>query len=82
MASPLRLRIPAALAVAIVGVTAPVAMSFGGCQEDLPPEPIDAGGVIDKDHLDAGTEDAGDIDAGLVDAGTPDAYVPPDPPDQ
>src|SRR5690349_16913375 len=40
---PVRLRIPPALAVAILGGAASVAMSFVACeQEPQPPEPIDA----------------------------------------
>jgi hypothetical protein len=80
---PWRLRVPAALAVAVVGASATVAMTFGGCQEESMPDPVDAG-RIDR-RSDAGFEDAGagegadasdppdDADVPLVD----DAYEPP-----
>ncbi len=80
--APLRLRIPASLAVAVVGASATIAMSFGGCQENTP-EPIDAGGPIDRVG-DAGVDDM-DIDGGFGDDGgigaLADAAVPtPDAP--
>ncbi len=86
--APLRLRVPAALAVAVLGASATVTLSFGGCQEDPIPEPVDAG-PIDR-RFDAGLEepasgsdaavDALDAGAPLPDADVPeigDAYEPP-----
>ena len=77
--APLRLRVPAALAVAVLGASATVTLSFGGCQEDPIPEPIDAG-PIDR-RIDAGLEEpASGSDAALdaaVDADAPDAGTPP-----
>jgi hypothetical protein len=82
----LRLRVPAALAVAVLGVSAPIAASFGGCQDESMPDPSDAGHL--SKGLDAGDLDAGDVDAGEleIDAGTPadagvDAALPDAPPD-
>src|SRR5688572_9573918 len=85
--APLRLRIPASLAVALVGASATIAMSFGGCQQSTP-DPIDAGGPIDRVR-DAGADDTGPddgpdsdggIDGQLADAAvpTPDAPAPAD----
>jgi hypothetical protein len=92
MTTPLRLRIPASLAVALLGTSATVAVSLGSCQEDTMPDPIDAG-VIDR-RFDGGLDGNGgtgidgeladaDVDSpdGPVDAATdarPDAPVPPD----
>src|SRR3954467_8406919 len=73
-----RLRIPAALAVALVGTSATVAMTFAGCNSN-PPEPIDAK-PLNNLRIDAGGGDS-DIDAGpdavvgaAIDA-RPDAFV-------
>lgn len=85
---PWRLRIPASLAVAVVGTSATIAMSFGGCQETKP-DPVDAG-PIDRIR-DAGADAVGELDdgstGGFADAGveTPDAprdaaMPPPDAP--
>jgi hypothetical protein len=85
--APLRLRIPASIAVAVVGASATIAMSFGGCDESTP-DPIDAGGPIDRVR-DAGDElpDSGGGSDGsggqLADAAVPtpdtprDASLPP-----
>jgi hypothetical protein len=74
--SPLRLRIPAALAVTVVGGAATVAMSFGGCQEEGDP-PIPDAGRIFQDIPDSLLADAAvpDDPDGLADAAT---EVPPD----
>jgi hypothetical protein len=40
----LRLRVPASLAVALLGASTTVAMTIGGCDE-VPPEPVDAGAI-------------------------------------
>jgi hypothetical protein len=83
-----RLRIPAALAVAFVGTSATVAMTFAGCSPSSPPEPVDAGEsqAVTKD---AGVGDDGSnsvidamVDAApqMADAATPppvDASMPP-----
>ena len=77
--APLRLRVPAALAVAVLGASATVTLSFGGCQEDPIPEPIDAG-PIDR-RVDAGLEEPASGHDAAVDAAdtAPDAGVtPPD----
>jgi hypothetical protein len=84
---PLRLRIPAALAITLLGGTAIVGQSFVGCEEGIP-EPIDAGRIFNE--RDAGIDglpiDTGpplpeaSIDGGPVDAAVADAYVPPDTP--
>jgi hypothetical protein len=74
-ASPLRLRIPAALAVTVLGAGAAITMQFVGCEE-TPPDPIDAG------QLGKNTRDAS-IDGSTSDApqdAMRDAYVPPDTP--
>lgn len=62
-----RLRIPAALAVAFVGTSASVAMTFAGCRSGMP-EPVD-GRLMSVKH-DAGVDasDDGSVDA-MVDAG-------------
>lgn len=69
-----RLRIPAALAVAIVGTSATVAMSAGGCDSGAP-EPIDAtsSGTARIDGAVDATTDS------IVDAELP-ADAPPDTP--
>jgi hypothetical protein len=86
---PLRLRIPPALAVAVLGGAATLAMSFPACHDPVPPEPPDAGQIqFERDaSLDGHVGSTGDgtiADAGITDArpdDTPvDAYVPPDTP--
>lgn len=74
-----RLRIPKALAVALVGSTATVAISFSGCDDsDV--------GLTETDEptvADAGTADGEAFADAEVDArpdARPDAYVPPDTP--
>lgn len=54
---PLRLRVPAALAVALLGASATVAMSIGGCEETIR-EPADAG-QLSKERIDAEVDDGG-----------------------
>jgi hypothetical protein len=91
--TPLRLRVPASLAVAVLGGAATVAMSFGACDPTPTPEPdpVDAGEL--SKTSDAGTDTSlADGDDPMADAGTPDtprpvdaaplldAYVPPDTP--
>lgn len=91
---PLRLRVPASLAVALLGASASVAVTIVGCDE-VPPDPIDAGEL--NKLLDAGVDgnDGGQgSDAAILvtpdggvqpmaDASVPpaDAFVPPDTPD-
>lgn len=70
-----RVRLPGALAVAFVGTTATVAITFAGCSPTPPPEPIDAG-EMESLRMDAGV----DIDAEqTADAAQPiaDAAMPP-----
>jgi hypothetical protein len=72
-----RLRLPAVLAVSVVGVVAPLAAAFSACSgDDGPPDarmtadahaPGDGGPMPDADTADAGGPDA-----------TPDAAVPVD----
>ena len=82
-----RLRIPAALAVALVGTSASVAMIVAGCSESTP-DPVDAGQEtsVKKDAGMDGGSNAVAIDAMIdgapiaVDArpdARPDAYKPP-----
>lgn len=67
MTTPLRLRIPAALAVAAIGTAAAIALSFGGCEhEPLPPEPTDAGQLS---QLGDAEVDGGELDSAAPDAG-------------
>src|SRR6187551_3154870 len=81
-----RLRIPAALAVAFVGTSASVAMTFAGCSTSTP-EPVDAGQATSMKH-DAGVDGEGSgsamndgtIDA-MIDAGQTIADAPKPPPD-
>jgi len=62
MTTPLRLRIPAALAIAAIGIVGAIGLSFGGCEhEPLPPEPTDAGQLS---QLGDAAIDGGDLDAG------------------
>jgi hypothetical protein len=71
--SPVRLRVPAALAVAVVGGAATVALSFGGCQEQGDPPVPDAGRIF-QDIPDSGLADAAvpdDPDAATADAAPP-----------
>jgi hypothetical protein len=87
--APLRLRVPAALAVAVLGASATVTLSFGGCQDDPIPDPIDAGPIDRRfdagpeqpaSGSDAGGDAAADAGAPLDDADVPDigdAYEPP-----
>jgi hypothetical protein len=75
MRPPLRLRIPAALAVAVVGGAATVAMSFGACQDEGDPPVPDAGRIF-HDIPDGALADAAvpdDPDAAVADAAVPDA---------
>lgn len=79
----LRLRVPASLAVTVVGASATLAMSFVGCESSpVPPPPADAGQLQKK--YDAGPDSVTDGTAALVDAlvadGSPDARpdAPPD----
>jgi hypothetical protein len=73
------LRIPKALAVALVGSTATVAISFSGCNDSVV-------GVNETDEptmADAATADGEELADAAVDArpdARPDAYVPPDTP--
>lgn len=77
---PLRLRVPASLAVALLGASATVAMTFGGCEAGVP-DPVDAG-QLDKpfdggiDAADSGSGSATETDASLPE---PDAAVQPAP---
>lgn len=65
-----RLRIPAALAVAFVGTSASVAMTFAGCSGSGVPEPIDGRLMsVKRDaSVDTSASDDGSVDA-MVDAG-------------
>jgi hypothetical protein len=76
---------PASLAVGLLGASASVAITIGGCDE-VPPDPIDAGEI--NKLFDAGVDgsDGGSGSDGAVmlnaDGGVdsmPDAYVPPPP---
>lgn len=80
--SPLRLRIPAALAITLLGGGAILGSSFVSCEE-LPPEPVDAGKIfIERDAGNDGQVDAriDDDPDGPFDAAIADAYAPPDTP--
>ena len=77
-----RLRIPAALAVAFVGTSASLAMTFAGCSSSTTPEPVDAGQATSVQH-DGGVidgEGSATIDA-MIDAGQTIADAPAPPPD-
>ncbi|HUS29326.1 MAG TPA: hypothetical protein VMZ53_12495 [Kofleriaceae bacterium] len=50
-----RLRIPAVLAVAVVGTSATVTLTFSGCGAEPGPEPIDAN-RINSVKVDAGVD--------------------------
>jgi hypothetical protein len=92
--TPLRLRIPASLAIAFLGASATAVMAIGACDPTPEPPPQPDAGELSKTS-DAGPDtvlaDGDDplVDASLVDgaiAPTPDAptpvdaYVPPDTP--
>ncbi len=63
---PARLRIPAAIAITLLGGSAVVAASFAGCDENLP-EPTDAGRILYE--RDAGlATDSGDSQDARPDA--------------
>jgi hypothetical protein len=78
-----RLRIPAELAVSLVGTSATVALAIGACQDGIP-EPVDARRIPTVLH-DAASDGRLD-DAPLADAPEPadapphDALHPPDAP--
>ena len=87
--APLRLRVPDGLAVALLGASTTVALTFGGCNDEPTPDPLDAGQI--SKYQDAGVTDSrtaastdARTDAGeelpLVDGGvdsTPDAELVP-----
>jgi hypothetical protein len=87
-APPLRLRIPASLAIVVLGASTTIAMSFAACETSpIPPPPADAG-QLDK-RSDAGPDgslaDGEDpvADADSTSGDAPilvDAFVPPDTP--
>jgi hypothetical protein len=66
-----RLRLPAAVAVTVVGVVAPLAAAFSACSGDDPTHPD----ARISSHADARAPDAGS-DAGIADAAVPDATMP------
>jgi len=74
---PLRLRVPASLAVAVLGASATVVMATHGCTEHSTPDPVDAG-MIEK-RGDGGVDGAAGQDGELADASidNPDAAVVP-----
>lgn len=75
-----RLRIPAALAVAFVGTSATVAMTFAGCSSSPIPDPVDAGQASSVQH-DAGVGSGSDEIDAMIDAGQTIADAPAPPPD-
>lgn len=81
---PLRLRIPASLAVALVGASASVAMSIASCEvtPPVPPPELDAGQLskVRDGGVDSVLADGNDHDEDAATPGPIDAYVPPDTP--
>jgi hypothetical protein len=85
------LRIPAALAVAVVGTSAWITMAFSGCSASSGPEPLDAtkassvkvdaaidsGTRADGDNVDAPVDSAVVIELPDGAARVVDAYKPP-----
>jgi hypothetical protein len=70
------LRIPAVLAVAVVGATTTAVLSFSSCAPDRGPEPVDAT-KINSIKVDASVDSSTSAIDSTSDSEIADAYVPP-----